>query len=162
MHLSEINITVEMAEALAQYLLAAKDIDSKTIESICIDDCAMTDNHLRVILRSLHAQGAHLKKLSYVNNTSLGGESIKMLAKMMPQMDEIIVHNLRKPLSSNDVHDLVDVITKDGAGLFKLKLSKMNLGDARIMSKLCSLQVQSKFLTSLDLSWANLSPRLLL
>ena len=64
---------------------------------------------------------------------------------------------------------LIDaVLTNDK--LFKLKLSRVNLNDNKIVDKICSMiysdenaddseRLQLKQLFSLDLSWASLSPK---
>lgn len=81
---------------------------------------------------------------------------------MAEQLDEINIHNPKKEVSFEDLNDLMEALIYDSLGLFKLKLSKINLAEAELMNKICSFTANAQFLLTLDLSWARLSSKLLL
>ena len=108
-----------------------------------MDDCGITDALFADILKGLLLQGRHLKKISYINNTSIGAESIEVIKALMPQLDEINIHNPAKGVNDEDLHDLLDSALQDGRGLLKLKLSKLSLNNATIVNKICQIHEQN-------------------
>lgn len=94
------------------------------------------------MLVALSKQGPFLSTIVNSNNL-VGSKSIEVITALMSQLNEICVHNPRRDISSVDLHRLLDSVKEDGAGLMKLKLSKMNLNDALIFDKIVNIQIES-------------------
>ena len=85
-------------------------------------------------------------------------------AVMLQELQLTNLYGLNKQMTFK----LVDIL-KNNRELFKLKLSRVNLNDSKVVDILCKLiycdeygteeSIQLKRLYSLDLSWASLQPK---
>ena len=96
----------------------------------------MTDARHARLLRGLREQGKFLKRITLDNNMIIGRKTITEMIKLIPQLDDISIHNPKKDINTDDMHEMLETLVKHGQGLFKLKLSNMFLGEASLVESL--------------------------
>ena len=89
----------------------------------------------------------------------MGELSSAKLSEMTGQINNLQFSSLYGSGICSYIYVILDSFINNITGLSKLKLSKINLHDDRIVETLCQLIELSKNLTSLDISWGSLSSK---
>jgi len=77
----------------------------------------------------------NLRVLVYINN-SLGIDSIRKIVPLLASLRELCLSNIKPALGRIALYELTENIVEHGRHLKKLRLSNLNLNDARIVDKL--------------------------
>lgn len=68
LNLTKIKVSDNVAHAIANFLESTKNIQQYQVNTLIIDECAMSDINFATILKGISEQGDYLKSIIYQGN----------------------------------------------------------------------------------------------
>ena len=167
LYLTQTYIDEVHALAIGNFLFNAREVKTKKLYNLIIDECQMKDEAFANLLEGCLRQSVMKGKIirtQYLSNISyscneFGPKSLEVLGKLVPQLTNIQFHNIPFVNGFNHslLNDLLNKFTLNSNMLMKLRVSNINLCNTQAVETLCQIISNTKVLQLLNVSWARLS-----